>query len=90
MIPTSFDEANSVLGPPKGVDLDKCEVLSVWRGFDTDKKSIVLSCWKLTKVELEEFNRTGRIWLWIWGQTMPPASLSVTSPFTQPKPDETT
>lgn len=75
---TSFDESNHSLGPPPGVSEDECSSLAVF----VDGKHVV-SCWKLTREELEEVNRTGRVWLTIWGRTMPPACVQVASPFKQ-------
>lgn len=75
MIPTAFDEENGVLGEPPGVSLEACGPLSVWRGPTTDGIPVVVSCWKPTKEELDEINRTGRVWLMVWGQTMAPAVL---------------
>lgn len=86
MFPTGFDEENGVLHPPPGVDIEEVQMLSVWRGgikdIETGKLSpVVISCWKPTKEELEEINKTGRVWLYIWGETMPPASVGGQNPF---------
>lgn len=77
-VPTSFDESNHVLDPPPGVQVEACAPLSVF----VDGKHVI-SCWKLTQAELDEVNRTGRIWLWLWGKTMPPAYVSPDYPFKQ-------
>ena len=58
-----------------------CDALSVWRGLTQGGQPVVISCWKLTKEELEEINKTGRVWLWVHGLTMPPVSLEVSHPF---------
>lgn len=76
MIATSFDESNHVLGRPPSMTDEQCDPLSVFMGND-----VVISCWKLTKEELEMINKTGRVWLWVMGDTMPPVALSVASPF---------
>ena len=81
MIPTSFDESNGVLDKPPGMTYDECEVLSVWRGESSDGVPLVVSQWKPTREELDEINRTGRVWLIVLGHTMPPASLDGNSPF---------
>lgn len=78
---TSFDESNLVLGKPNEMTHDQCNSLSVWRGKQADDATVVISCWKLTKEELEEVNKTGRIWLRVCGQTMPPVCLEGISPF---------
>jgi hypothetical protein len=81
MIAASFDEANTVLDTPKGMTPDNCEPLSVWRGPLDNGIPAVISCWKLTQNELEEINRTGRVWLLVMGSTMPPVALSGSRPF---------
>jgi hypothetical protein len=78
---TAFDEENCVLGPPKGVGHDRCESISVWKGPLENGTPVVISCWKLTKEELEEVNRTGRVWLMVWGESMPPVALKGVNPF---------
>lgn len=78
MIPTSFDESNGYLDRPPDMTDDECGPLSVFRD-----SQYVISCWKLTVEELETLTRTGRVWLWIVGQSMPPVSLTVDSPFTK-------
>lgn len=76
MIATSFDESNEVLGRPPGMTGEQCDPLSVRRGFNEgDGLPLVVSCWKPTKEELEEINRTGRMWLVVCGVTMPPVVL---------------
>ena len=85
MIPSSFPESNNYLNPPDGVDVNTCQVLSVWQGPSADGVPLVISCWKPTKEELEQLNRTGRIWLYVWGATMPPVALLTKHPF---KPEQ--
>lgn len=76
MIPTSFDESTGVLSAPKGISAKDCGPLSVYQNG-----ALVISCWKMTQSEREEFLKTGRIWLTILGESMPPAVLTVQSPF---------
>lgn len=77
----SFDESNFVLGRPEDLTADQCDPLSVWRGVCSDGVPRVISCFKLTKEELEEVNRTGRVWLFVMGLTMPPVALQTAHPF---------
>lgn len=81
MVPTAFDEANVVLDKPAGVDRDDCEALGVLRARDARGWPVVISCWKMTREELDEVNRTGRIWLVIAGETMPMVSPHGIKPF---------
>ena len=86
MIATAFDEDNTVLGPPPGMTEDQVYSLSVFRGKDESGTPLVVSCWKPTADELAEIIKTGRVWLVIHGETMPPAYLSGISPFSRPNP----
>lgn len=82
MEPSSFDEANATLGPPRGMRESAGEPggvasLRVWRGDGR-----VVSCWKPTRAEIDEIARTGRVWVQVLGDTMPPMSVEGVSPFT--------
>lgn len=51
----------------------------------------VETCFELSPEELEELNKTGRIYLYMIGTTVPPLYLSTTSdiePVKEDKPDE--
>lgn len=80
MFPANFPASNGVLDKPPG--MEECDPLCVWRGVDANQNlPVVVSCWKPTKEELEEINRTGRIWLYIYGYTMQPAAIGGHDPF---------
>jgi len=81
MIPTSFDESNAVLSKPADMTHEDCECLSVWVGRYADGGPAIVSCWKLTREELEQINRTGRVWLHVFGPAMPPVALETKHPF---------
>jgi len=81
MIPTSFAESNKVYDKPSSMSYDECEALSTWEGTDPQGNPIIVSCWKCTKEELEEINRTGRVWCFIYGRGLPPHCLSGVNPF---------
>jgi hypothetical protein len=81
MVPASFPESNLVLAKPPGMTHEECEALSVFQGQSADGTPVVISCWKLTREEVDDLQRTGRVWLWIIGNTMPPAVLDIRSPF---------
>ena len=79
---SNFDEANMTLGPPVGVSEDRVQSLRVHRGtFHDTSEAFVLSCYKVTQEELDEINKTGRVWLYVLGPTMPPVILSGVHPF---------
>lgn len=77
----SFAEANAVLGKPDDMTHEQCEAASVLRATMTDGTPVVISCWKVTAEELEEIQRTGRVWLLVCGTTMPPAKVLGNKPF---------
>lgn len=81
---SSFKEANAIMGPPPGLTEDEVISLSVWRGL-SGRHKVVISCWKLTQAELEEVNQTGRVWLYLWGESMPPACVMGLTPAFPPK-----
>lgn len=90
MVATSFPESNNSLSPPDGLTEDQVSSLAVWQGMAPSEGveglvPMCISCWKPTKEEMEEFQRTGRVWLFVWGLTMPPCSLSMITPFQQPR-----
>jgi hypothetical protein len=81
MIATAFDEENDVSDGPPGTTSEQVMSLSVWRGPNEDGIQVVISCWKPTKEELDEIVRTGRVWIVVWGRTMPPICPVGTNPF---------
>jgi hypothetical protein len=78
MIATSFDESNLALSRSNGMTE---EPLCVMKTKTEDGFPVVVSCWKMTKEEKEEFLRTGRIWLTVYGETMPPVSVDGIKPW---------
>lgn len=79
---TAFNEENAVLDRPTDMSADECDALSVWRGPMENGQHVVISCWKPTKEEWEEMQRTGRIWIIVLGQSMPPIAPTGHNPFT--------
>jgi len=80
MKPVNFPQQTDIL-----VDQDDKEMsLPVYR-CDDDKQS-VMSCWKLSKKDLEIIQRTGLVWVQVetYGETMQPMRLDVTPPFINP------
>lgn len=75
MIPTGFDGETHLLDKPDAMERDQCEPLSVQAGV-LDGILVMQSCWKLTAEEIEEVNRTGRIWLGLCTNLHPAVILS--------------
>lgn len=78
---SSFDESNVVLDKPDNMSYEECSPASVFRGKNESGQPVVISCWKPTREELEEIQRTGRVWLTVLDFTMPPAYVSGVSPW---------
>ncbi len=78
---TSFDESNHVFDKPSSMTYDECNPLSVWIGNDSQQQPLVISCFKATREELEEINRTGRVWVIHYGTTLQPHAICGKSPF---------
>ena len=83
----AFPEENAVLDPPPGVSLEDCQALPVWRGPLSNGMPVVITCWKPTIEEWEEMKRTGRVWIIVWGESMPPLAPMGISPFIQSEPE---
>jgi hypothetical protein len=83
MLPIEFKESNLVLSKPMDMTDEQCMPLSVWKGNCDDGTPEIISCWKLSKEDLEEINKTGTVWLRIVGQGMPPVTLQTETPFIQ-------
>ena len=83
MEPCDFAESNGVLSKPEDMTHDQCSSLPVWRGMSQDNVPWVISCWKLTKEEVEELLKTGHLWVFIAGKTMPPLALTAKHPWSE-------
>ncbi len=80
--PANFDEANDVLNATTGVAPgDKVLPLNILRTETVNGTPCTVSCWKLTQHELDEINRTGRVWLTIIGRKCPPVGVYGSKPF---------
>lgn len=81
MVPISFDQANHIIDKPKDISVEQCDPLNVCMCQSEDGVPLIVSCWKITKEELEEFNRTGRIWLITVGDKHSMVTLTANNPF---------
>lgn len=85
-MPITFPEQNFTFKKPSGMTDEQCSDLSVWKGevpFDESGQIFpaIISCWKLSKEDLDEIQKTGVVWLSITGHGMPPVSLFTENPF---------
>lgn len=81
MLPTSFEQANFVFQKPQNMTDEECMDLPTFVGFTTEGMPCIISCWKFSKEDLEEIQKTGCIFLSITGHGMPPVSLFTENPF---------
>lgn len=75
MFPTDFDQSNKVFDKPQSMTRDECEAVNCFVGKDVAGQDVILTCWKPTREELEEINRTGRVWCYHYGNYLQPHSL---------------
>lgn len=84
MVPIAFDEENYVIDVRAGsswpIEVEPIPV-RLCRMKDTGIP-IIVSCFKVTKEELEEIKRTGRVWMLTFGPSMNYTKLVVSNPFT--------
>lgn len=81
MIPVEFTESNFTFSKPESMTDESCAPLHVFKGQDTNNNPVIISCWQLSKEDLEEIQKTGKIWLQISGIVTPPVSLYTEHPF---------
>jgi hypothetical protein len=83
MTPQDFAQSNQNIDgrvPVQGAGL---EPLPAYRGV-TNGTELFISCWQPTAEELSEINRTGKVWLLVFGQTHPIVHLAGECPFGPP------
>ncbi len=81
MIAVDFPESNFTFEKPIDMTDDQCLPLTVFKGDCDDGTPVIISCWKLSKEDLDTIKETGAIWLQIVGRGMPPVSLQTERPF---------
>lgn len=83
---SDFHESNATMDTPRDADPDEVKPLRVWKGEGAEGAYQTISCFKPTQDEIDEVQRTGRVWLHILGQGMPPVYLGARNPFTAKGP----
>lgn len=82
MTPIDFDGSNFLLNKPPEMTADECEPLNVLAlKPQGGGHTMIISCWKLSREELEQINRTGVVWLVVYGEAMPPVGITTERPF---------
>lgn len=86
MKPIKFKEQNHCIQKPESMTDEQCNSLPCHIDY---KNHQVISCWELTKEELEFINKTGKIYLSVMDIPPPPVALCVTPPFREIEIDKT-
>lgn len=76
--PVDFPESNVLLRPPPGIPEEECGCLYVHASPETNQW---ISCWQLSREELAEVLRSGRVYLHVFGGNHPPVAISGIRPF---------
>lgn len=84
MTGVTFEQANTMMLGSLEHDVYD---LPVWRGNLAGEVTAVISCWEVSEAELAEIIRTRRVWLYVMGQSMPPATIEADDPFTRGEPE---
>lgn len=88
----SFPEQNGELTKPVGTTDEQCGTLPCWRGpilideFANTTPGII-SAWQPDESDIRRVNAGGPLYLALWGETMPPASIFTENPFGNENPN---
>tara|TARA_R110002096_G_C14661938_1_gene728380 strand:- start:1814 stop:2050 length:237 start_codon:yes stop_codon:yes gene_type:complete len=77
MIGKAFDAANVTMMGGPGVTDVKAHI-----GQHSDGSKVTITKWQVSPEELADIQRTGEVWLFIYGAGMTPVALSTIDPFT--------
>lgn len=81
MLPIGFPQENMLLGLPEDLIHEEHSILPACQAVHRDGLPLVITCWKLSKEDLETITRTGKVWLSVVGTDMPAVQLDAESPF---------
>ena len=81
MTPIDFPESNFTFKRPADMTPEECGDLLVFKGLDTLGLPIIISCWELSEEDKIRIAETGKVWLTICGNGMPPVGLGTAKPF---------
>lgn len=70
MNPVKFEDMNCIFKGPNCGDLPALKT-----------NTHIVSCWEMSQKEKEEFAKTGKIYLAVYGAAQPPVSLYVDRPY---------
>ncbi len=78
MKPIETEHTNSILKAPPGQENEVMDLPITRLNFDDGTRGVE-SCWKLSKEELDEVMRTGKVYFTCMGDTHPPILLTTKS-----------
>jgi hypothetical protein len=79
-----FKGANDVMNRPAGSTEEQCEDGIVHRGYDNeDNWPVFTLCFELNEQEREEFLKSGKIFIQVYGEGMSPVGMTVYNPVEQ-------
>jgi hypothetical protein len=85
MQPVNFDESNCVFGKPSNMTDEQCAALPTWKGNvpfgDGSVTPVIISKWQPSKEDIENINNGEGVYLYIYGEGMPPVALVTENPF---------
>lgn len=81
MYPVKFAEQNIIFERPYDMNDEECKPLPAFKGPDEHGFPVVISCWELTREEVDQVIGTGKIWSVVVCTQPSPMSLQTNSPF---------
>jgi len=82
--PANFEGSNAIMEPPGGMTDDECGTIFAKLTHvllaNGEWHPCTVTCWKPNRAEMDEIERTGRVWLTILGHGMPPVILGAVEP----------
>ncbi len=81
MEPVNFPESNHIFKKPDGLTEEQCGSVHALLGIDQKGVPVTITCWKLSRDEIDTIIETGIIWSYHWGHALQPNALGVKNPF---------
>lgn len=76
-----FPQANFTFGKPSSATDEQCGSLRVYKGVDRSLDwPVVVSCWQLSPEELEQVQQTGKIYIRMYTEIIPPIGVDTVNP----------
>lgn len=79
MIPQRFANANTVMRAP--ADMPDCADIHAWAGQVPGGQPVTITCWRPSPEEQVRLALGEPVYLWIYGQGMPPVALGTQDPW---------